>query len=182
MNQLFQWLTDLFRGARPWVIVLAWERGVRARLGKNTTILEPGFHWRIPWLDEVRMLNNRLRITSFPCVTVSTRDGRAITCAGNIGFRIADPRAALLAMSSPDNVLTAVGQSIAARLIAEGPTPASLSVAAIEAAALEELRAFVEGKGLHIESFRLVDFAQVRAFRLLQEDWRPNSKQDEGHS
>jgi regulator of protease activity HflC (stomatin/prohibitin superfamily) len=162
------------------VIVLAWERGVLVRLGRNARILEPGFHWRIPYLDEVRTLNNRFRIACFPCATISTRDGKVMTCAGNVGFRIADPRAALLALSQPDDILAAMAQSAIAELVAER-TAQDLTAAYIEARALASLRDFGAARGLEVEFVRLVDFAAVRAIRLLQGQWRPRSHEDAGH-
>jgi regulator of protease activity HflC (stomatin/prohibitin superfamily) len=182
VNQLFTWLADLFKGAKPWVIVLAWERGVRVRFGNRTTVLEPGLHWRIPFFDEIRTLNNRLRVAAFPCVTVSTRDGRAVTISGNVAFRITDPKAALLAMSEPGMMLAAVAQSVCARLISAADSVQQLEAPALEASAVADLREFAAGKGIEVEFFRLVDFVVVRALRLLQEEWRPRSNEDAGHS
>jgi regulator of protease activity HflC (stomatin/prohibitin superfamily) len=182
MNQLFSWLADLFKGARPYVIVLAWQRGVRVRLGKRTTVLEPGFHWRIPFLDEVRVLNNRFRVEAFPCVTISTRDGKAVTIAGNVAFRVVDPMAALLAMSQPEMVLSALAQSVMAQLVASAESAAALDARSLQDAALVELREFARDKGIEVVFCRLVDFVVVRAFRILDEVWRPRSQEDSGHS
>jgi len=181
VNQLLEALAALFRGSLPWVVVLAWERAVRVRLGKHVRMLEPGIHWRIPYVDEVRALNTRLRVTSFPCSTVSTRDGHAVTVAGNIGFRIADPLVALLAMSDPDVVLQAFGQSVVAEIISRAPKADQLTVSDVEERALASIEEFAATRGLHVEFFRLVDFAMVRAFRLLQEQWRPSSRTDACH-
>lgn len=181
MNQLFEWIANLFRSARPWIIVLAWERGVRVRLGRHTHILEPGFHLLIPWLDTVRTVNNRFRIACFPCATISTLDGKVMTCAGNIAFRITDPMAALLALAAPDMILAAVAQSSIAEIVARSAFE-GISVPEVEAQAQAKLVDFCAGKGIEVQFVRLVDFAAVRAIRLLQEQWRPGSNQDAGHA
>ena len=173
MNQLFQWLADLFQGARIWTTVLPWERGLRVRLGRWSRLLEPGLHWRIPFLDTVRLINTRLRIASVNCVTVTTRDGKTVTAAATVGFRITDPLKALLTIQQPEDAAAALAQaSIAAYLI-----PRKYDALAIEEMENEVL-ATLRGSGLDgmaFEFVRVVDFAIVRTIRLLQEQWRPNT-------
>jgi len=173
VNQLFQWLADLFQGARIWTTVLPWERGLRVRLGRWTRLLEPGLHWRIPFLDVVRLINSRLRIASIPCVTVTTQDGKTVTAAGAVGFRITDPYKALLTIQNPED---------AAAALAQAGFAAYLIVRKADALSVEEMEREVLGvlassglDGLEFEFVKVVDFAIVRTIRLLQEQWRPNT-------
>lgn len=173
MNQFFQWLANFFQGSRPWQVVMPWERALRVRLGKRTILWEPGFHWRIPFVDEVRIVNTRLRIASVPCITVTTTDGKTVTVAGCVGFRIFDPFQTLLTIQHPEDAASALAQAAVAKYIASRRV-AELSMEQMEQTALDALTTSSMA-GLAFEFVRVVDFAVVRTFRLLQEVWRPNT-------
>ena len=175
MNEVLQWLMGLVRGARCWVVVQPWERAVRVRLGKRTTLLEPGLHGRIPYADEVTVVNTRLRVAAVATQTITTKDGKALTTGGNVGFRIAQPLEALNALQSPESTVAAIAQRAVASFISSREW-AALSCPQVEADVLAALRAFGMGKGITVEFVSCVDFAVVRTFRLLQlADWRPGT-------
>ncbi len=173
MNQLLQWLSDLVQGARLWTIVLPWERGVCVRLGYWTRRWEPGLHWRIPFLDQARVLNTRIRIVPVPCVTVTTKDGKTVTVAGTVGFQIADPFQVLLTVQKPEDAVMAISMAALAEYIVTRRTDA-IDVSAMETSVLDSLRR-APLKGFEFIFAKVVDYAIVRTIRLLQEPWRPNT-------
>ena len=62
------------------------------------------------------------------------------------------------------------------------PMPGALvDVVRIEEHALKTLSDFAATRGLRVEFFRLVDFARIRAFRFLNDQWRPSTQLDAGH-
>ena len=173
MNQLLQWLSDLFQGAKAWTVVMPWERAVCIRLGRWVRPWEPGLHFRVPFLDQVRVINTRLRMSAVPCVTVTTRDGKTVTAAGCVGFTIADPYRALLTVQQPEHAASALGQAALAAYITARSVD-ELRVAEMESAALTTLQA-AGLAGFEFVWVKTVDFAVVRTFRLLQEQWRPST-------
>lgn len=174
MTEVLQWLMGLVRGARCWVVVQPWERAVRVRLGKHPRLLEPGLHPRIPYADEVTVVNTRLRVAAVATQTVTTRDGKALTIGGNVGFRIAQPLEALNALQSPESTVAALAQREASTFISQREW-ADLAGPLVERAVLDALRAFAVGKGITFDFVSCVDFAVVRTYRLLQEEWRPGT-------
>jgi regulator of protease activity HflC (stomatin/prohibitin superfamily) len=175
VNAFLQWIADACRSAKWWAVVLPWEQAVRVRAGKHTKLLSPGWHWRIPFVDEVRTFNNRLRLASFPSLTVTSKDGKTITAAGLIGFRISDPLTAMLALSQPEATCGGLAMGHVARYLSERSFEAvsAEEVGVSAAQAIEE-----QAPGCSVEFVRLVDFACVRTFRLLQDQWRPGTDRD----
>jgi regulator of protease activity HflC (stomatin/prohibitin superfamily) len=178
VTEFFRWLIELVRGARFWRIVQPWERAVRTRAGKRAKVLDAGFHLVIPWLDEVRPINTRLRVAAVPLLTVTTKDGRTISVGGSIGFRIVDPLDAMLRLHHPTGLFPVLAQAAIAGYIVSRSLDA-LVVGEVEAATLDELRE-AAGAGIAIDFFRIVDFAAVRTYRLLDEQWRPHTNEVEG--
>lgn len=168
-----QWLADLLQRVKLWAVVQPWEIGVRVRVGRFVTKLNPGFHWRLPFLDTVTIVNTRLRVVAFPALTVTTMCGKTMTVAGSVGLRIHDPFAAMMAVSHPEDTYSALVQGVAARYIATHRAD-EVSVAKFEHEVIEKLHAS-EIPGVTCEFVNVVDFAAVRTIRLLQEQWRPGT-------
>ena len=173
MNELFQWIVNLLKDARFWQIVLPWERGVRVRFGRWVKVWEAGLHLRIPFFDDVRVVNTRLMVATVPSLTVTTLDGRVVTLAANIGLRIADPVKVLMAFRDPTNVCSAFAQGEFQSFIASR-TLEDCKPAVVERAVSVALTAFGK-EAIEFVFVRLVDFAVCRTIRLINDNWRPNS-------
>ena len=150
MNELLHWLSQIFSSWKCWIVIAPWEVGVRVRLGRNATALAPGPHWRIPFLDEVTLVNTRMRISSTPPITIPGSDGKARVVAANVGYLVTDPLLAMLRFTDP---LAAV-----------------LSIATAEPAVECEarVRERFEGTGVVVEFLRFVEDVEIPALRLLQ--------------
>lgn len=158
MNQLVEWLSRVFGSWKFWVVVPPWDVGVRVRLGKYAVELVPGFHFRVPFVDDVTLVNTRLRITTTPPVTIEGTEGRARVISAAIGYRISDPLVAMLAYEQPMNVLMAYAQAeVAMRSTADK--------------CLAILREVFCPHGIEVEFVRFVEDVDIPALRLLQNGW-----------
>ena len=173
------WLSEFFgffRAFQFWVIVAPWELGLRVRLGNRAQVLRPGPHWRIPFLDRIFVQSVRLRAISDSGQTVTTRDGKILTLAVAVTYHIEDIEKLYNSVSSPESTLLHQIQGIIANEVsthdASGMTPASL-----ESLITEKLPCTEWGLG----SVRLMitTFAFIRAFRIMQYDYRSLSAANE---
>lgn len=171
-----EWYTTLLRGfSKPfkwWLVVATWERGLRVRFGKNPKVLEPGLHFRIPYVDRVYVQSVRLRTLTDANINATTMDGRNIVVSVGIEFEIRDIAALYDSLSSPD-------QTIAAR-IAESIVR-NVAHTASDKLAMGQLAEFatssIDVKPWGLESFRvsIISFTRCRAYRLLMNDYRSGS-------
>lgn len=172
LDGFFNWLRSLLDGIKLWVVVSPWELAVRVRCGKFTKTLQPGWHWRIPVLDEVILINTRLRLMNVPCQTITTRDGKTLTVSAMIGFCITDPETALKEFHAPADSCAALAMGEISKFIGE-KTLAEIDKSEMEAAICAELVGTV--KGIEFRHVHIIDFAAVKTIRLMQESWRPNA-------
>jgi regulator of protease activity HflC (stomatin/prohibitin superfamily) len=171
-----QWLTSILQQVKLWAVVAPWERAVRVRLGKHVAVLQPGIHFRIPLADSVLMFNNRLRIASFPNQTLTTEDGRTISIAGNVGFRIEDPLLAMQSLQQPEYSVAALVQTTVSSFVTSRAL-VDIDKSEMEQEAKSDLSRIASG--LAIEYVSMTDFAPVnRTFRVLGDEWRPSTKPD----
>jgi hypothetical protein len=156
VHQLIAWLSQVFQTWKFWIVVPPWDVGVRVRLGKIAAALQPGLHFRLPFLDEITLVNTRLRLTSTPSVSMpGTSPSKVKSVAVTVGFSIKDPVMAMLAYTMPDNMISSYAQ---AQLNSHGQ-----NVEAIKAALAREF----DGHGIVIESVHFVENVEVRTIKLL---------------
>lgn len=159
MNQLAEWLSRIVTSWKFWTIVAPWEVGIRVRLGRRAIALVPGPHWRVPFVDEVLLVNTRTRVSSSPPVTISCDSGSHVRCVkAIIGFKIVDPLVAVNRFQYPSVAVMGRAQS----MLATGQSAEEIE---------EALRIEMKPDGIEIEYFQLVEDVEVPALRLLQEGW-----------
>lgn len=94
-SQLFTWF----------VVVAPWEQAVRVRLGKHVHLLDAGVCIKIPFVDRVFRQSIRRRLSIIRAQTLTTLDGKVVTCAGAIGYNIADLRKLYDTLESPNGTI-----------------------------------------------------------------------------
>lgn len=163
MTEILQAIINFFGQFKFFVTILPWEVAVRTRLGNRVRVWEPGWHIKMPFIDDVKVVNTRLRVVHTTPQTVTTADGKQVTIAFVLGFSITKPKETLLRLIEPETTLVAVVQSAVARYVWELPA-ASLSIPGIEAHALSA----VNIEGIAPEFVRVADFVVARTYRLIQ--------------
>lgn len=173
---LSQILAAAWRPFQWWVTIAPWERGLRVRLGKVAATLEPGIHFRVPFLDRVYVQSVRLRIIEQEGQTITTADGKVLTVSIAVQFAIEDIAKLYATIAMPEMTLL----SRAAALIAEHVARARSTE--LTGALLEErVSAALPGAEWGLGQCRayITTFAVVRTYRLLQNSYRSLSGVDE---
>ena len=70
--------------------VQPWEQGIRVRLGKHTILQGPGIHFKLPFIDIIYIQNTRVRMMNTHNQTISTTDGKSLSLAGSVRYKIKD--------------------------------------------------------------------------------------------
>lgn len=170
MTSIFQWLSDILQKVKLWVIINPWERGVRVRLGKHTFLLEAGWHWKLPFLDEVTIVNTRLRIAPTGFQTLTTKDGKTLTVAILLGFTVVDPLKALLKFQRPESSYTALVLEATSAYITY-TTFYNISVSSLEDAVYTKLASCDDG--IKVDFAKVVNYAVIKTYRFIQDSWTP---------
>jgi hypothetical protein len=156
LPQILDWLSRLFDSWKFWIVIPPWDAGVRVRFGNKATALRPGFHFRLPFLDAITIVNTRLRIDATPPITVHGGGGRSRYLTANVGFKITDPLKAMMHYGLPGPVVLSRTQVEMSRV---GTTAEEC---------LPRLREYFHaGTGVEIEFICFIDDIEARAYRLL---------------
>lgn len=161
LQQIADWIAKL----KCWYVVRPWEQAIRVRCGKWIVSVLPGFHFRIPFIDEVLIQNVRLRVLNLPVQTVTNKSGETVTLSGAVRWRISDVRMIYEKLHTPEDWIYNTVLAALAEAVFESngdATPLKLGVAATKV-----LVSGSPGLGLEIECVSVTDFARVRTYRLI---------------
>lgn len=153
----------------------------------------PGLHPKIPLLDEVYMVNTRLRLAPSTDQTLSTKDGKVVTLSIALGFSIIDPLQAMNTYQDPESSVAMLSNNFAADYITSRD---------LEEIHTSEIEGFIEAglkdvdphNGITIEFVKVTNFVwstPSKTLRLIQNDivvdhsinpadkakWQPNVMQ-----
>jgi membrane protease subunit HflK len=175
MNWLSQ-VFGFFRGFQFWIVIAPWESALRVRLGKNATVLNPGPHLRIPFVDRLFVQPTRLRTVSDSGQTVTTRDGKAVTLAVSIRYAIGDIRRLYQAACYPEVTLLCLVQGLLAEAVAESRSE-SLVPKQLEEAVTAKIPA--DDWGLTDVHVMITGFAFPKVFRIFNYEYRSTTRVNE---
>ena len=96
-DRIFDFISDAWEWLIPWVIIDQYEQGVVLFLGKYTRVVNPGLCFIWPFGIESVKYETVVRQTSYlDPQSLTTKDGKSVTVAGIIIYKIIDIRKFLL--------------------------------------------------------------------------------------
>lgn len=149
-----------------WIVIQPWERGIRVRFGKNQKLLSGGVHFRIPFLDTFYIQCIRLRVISMPIQTLTSKDIKTVTLSGSIGYEISNIETLYNNMVNPELTVSNIAMGAIADYIYSSNIE-EITAIDIENMVLSKLE--TEKYGIKIGYFKLLNFAIVRTYRLIQD-------------
>lgn len=90
LDKFIDLLISLFNDIKPIVFVLEYKKGVLFRAGRFLKILEPGWHFRIPFVDSVYMENVVNKTICIREVNITTKDGNSVSIAAKFNVKVDD--------------------------------------------------------------------------------------------
>lgn len=167
MNWFQQIMESIGQLLRWWFIVLPWEQALRVRLGNRIVLFESGLHFQVPFIDRVYIQNIRRRIAPIRIQTITTQDGKTVTLAGSLSYKITDIEKLYRTLHQAESTIMQSVQGIVSDFVVRNDlaqcTPRKVAENVTE-------RLNLDRYGLGETEFFLTDFAIVRTYRLLQDE------------
>jgi SPFH domain / Band 7 family len=167
LQALVNFVNNFFRLFQWWVVCSPWQVGVRVRLGKHVRTFGPGVHWSIPYMDHFFVESVRLRVSGLETQTLTTRDGQTITLSGTYGYCLQDVRKLFDTLYQPEQTIRNLVESAIAQYVA---THDFADCAPLTIVAAVEPTLDLAKYGLGCLQVRIVEYARVRTYRLIQGD------------
>lgn len=149
-------------------MVLPWEQAVRVRAGSRIKLYEAGLHFRVPFLDYVWIQNTRRRASHVEAQTLSTRDGKTVTVAGSLAYRVSDVMVLQQSLHQAAQTLSQIAAGSCSRYVITHQF-SECTPERIVAAVNDAIKPGFDKVGLADAEFFLTDFVTTnRTYRLVQ--------------
>lgn len=96
LDRLIDLLVQLWDHFKPILFILEYEEGVLFRAGKFKKVLKPGWHPRIPFVDDYHLENVKGDTMNVVPVTITTLDNKTISIGCEFDFYIQDIKQAMV--------------------------------------------------------------------------------------
>lgn len=166
LDRLIDIVASAWARLLPWVVIDPWERGVVVRLGQFHRDLDPGFHWRIPFVEIVAydtVVPDTHQLAAQP---LTTSDGQQISVQAVLLYQIRDLKKLLLVgdreRALHDTAAGLVAQHVAATPWAEIGTEASVQTV------FRSVRQRGFRYGIEVQELQFTGLQKSRSYMLLQ--------------
>jgi membrane protease subunit HflK len=169
-DKLIELLSTWWYYITPVVIIPTYEEAVLLRFGHFKKVLHPGFHVKLPILDEVLTQHVVVTTLSLSAQSLYTLDKQNIVVKGVIKYRIADVKTFLLEVYDAQDALSDMTQSIIKNIIIS-TTMDNCIDPDIDNVLTKKVRVEARKWGVDIQQVTLTDIAPIRSFRIINDSF-----------
>jgi regulator of protease activity HflC (stomatin/prohibitin superfamily) len=150
-------------------VVRSGERGLRFTLGRATNEVGPGFHFMLPWLQTIDIVQDRAKTLDIPDQRVTTHDGIVLAVDCSVVYRIVDIRKALIEIDNLERGMTHLLPIAVQQVLGHLSNDGLRASDGLDAQLDQRLSALVSAWGVQLESARLTSIAPSRrSLRITQ--------------
>lgn len=118
-ERIFDWIDRGWGHLKPFFVVDAFERAGVLRLGRFQRSAQPGFHWKIPFLDAVIEITACVTTVRLPAQYLTTQDDVQVALAAIIKYEIVDVEPYITGIFDQHDVLCDVTMGAIRRQVSE---------------------------------------------------------------
>jgi membrane protease subunit HflK len=163
-------LSDSWSALTPFFTIPQYEKGVILRLGKYLRTVEPGPHWKMPFVDtwlSVEAVQTTMHVQK---QTLATRDGVSVTTSAVLQYEIKDPKLFLLEVYEGIDAINDIALSEIKDVITNHTwEQIRLESEILEKEIVKKIRRQVRAYGVHIKRFGFADIGKIKTIRLMND-------------
>jgi len=152
----------------PVAVVNQTDKGVRLRFGKFKEVLNPGWHFKISFVDEVLKHTVLWTTISLTSQSLTTKDKKGVVVKAVIKYRISDIETFLLEVWDAIDALSDMTQGIIFDIVKE-KTLEELQNSDLKPLISRKVRSEAKRWGIEVDTVTLSDFAEITSIRLLSD-------------
>jgi len=150
----------------PLTMVDKWELGLRVRVGKYLTPLEPGLRVSLPFIDTVLTENATLRSVNLEEQTMTTVDRVNVSAGGVIWYHVVDLKKLWMEVENHEDSMSNLAMVALAGKLGEVEFT-ECSLMALQGVAQKKIRGEARKWGIYVDGFQLTDLCESQVFRFI---------------
>jgi len=168
LDRLIDFLLQFIDQLLPITPINQTDKGVRLRFGKFKEILNPGWHYKIPFVDKILSHSVLWTTYSVPAQSLTTKDGKDVVVKAVIKYRVVDIQTFLLEVWDAIDAISDMTQGIIFDIVKD-KTWEELQTIDLKPLITRKARLEAKRWGIEVETVTLSDLAKIRSIRLLND-------------
>ncbi len=166
-DRIFDWIDRGWSHLKPFFIVICTDKAGVLRFGKYHRSAEPGFHWKIPLVEQVIDVTAVETTWHSPAQPLTTKDDVAVTATTVVRYEVVDPQAYITKIFDQKDVLADRTMGAVRRLVAKSTYRELVDSEDPEAKIATALRRTVGRYGFQIHEVTFTAFTKSKALMLI---------------
>jgi len=167
-DRLIDFILQFFDQLVPFKVVNQTDKAVRLRFGKFKETLSEGFHWKIPFVDEIISHSVLWTTISLTSQSLTTKDQKDVVVKVVIKYRIVNIETFLLEVWDAIDAISDMTQGIVFDIIKE-KTWDELQTTDLKPLITRKAKSEAKRWGIEVETVTLSDLARIKSIRLLND-------------
>jgi regulator of protease activity HflC (stomatin/prohibitin superfamily) len=164
-DRIIDFLISIIDKILPVVVVDHYNQGVRLRFGKYNAVLNPGLHFKIPFVDKVIEEMVKTTTVNLSEQTITTKDWRSVVVRAIIKYEVGDVKLFLLEVNDAIDALSDMSKGIIRDQIKKRDWK-DCNGDDLEKEIYLKIRKEASKWGLKVLEVTLTDLGEVPSFRL----------------
>lgn len=166
LDRLIDFLLGFWDKLVPCYIINEYQEGVVLRFGHFNKVVEKGFYWKIPFIDEIIEQHVMVTTLNIPPQSIITLDEHSLVIESVVKYRISDTKKYILEVFDAEDAIRDITQSTIKRVIAEKSWD-DCRGNDLDDLITKRTRAEIRKFGISIEQVTLTSMDKIRSFRLI---------------
>ena len=168
LDKIIEVVAGIWNQIVPCQVVNHYNKGVMLRLGKFKKAIEPGFHWKIPFADQIidhTVVATTMELSS---QSLTTKDEKNIVVRGVVKYKINDIETFLLDVYDAVDAISDMTMGTIKKVITS-KTWEECKDDSIDDLITKKARVEAKKWGIEIISVTLTDLGVIRSIRLFND-------------
>lgn len=167
-DKLLELLAQFWHELVPFIVIREYEQGIVLRLGKYNRTIVGGFHWKLPFIEEVIAEHTVPTTIALEAQSVTTSDDKSVVVRGIVKYRVSDIKTFLLDVYDAHDGISDMAQGIIKTVLGER-TWLECQSPDVENMITKKIRTEAKRWGLEVLTVILTDLAIIRSIRLFSD-------------
>lgn len=167
IDRLLDFIIQFLEDILPCYIVKYYNKGVCLRFGKkHKGVLEPGLHWKIPFVDKIYEHLVKPTTLDLESQTVTTKDDISIVIKGSLKYEVSDIVTLMLETNGATDALKDMSEGIIRDVLIEKDWK-DCNDSIVTKKMSDKIKREAENWGIKVLQLRISTLAQMTSIRLL---------------
>lgn len=167
-NELIQWVKECWNEINPFFIVKEYQEALLLRFGKFKKLCKPGFHMKLPFVEEYIYQYIVQTTQSLSAQSLITKDGKNIVVRAMVKYKVVDSRVYLLEVFDAADAITDVTQGVIKNIIMAKSFEECLDNE-LDNMITKKCKSEIKKFGVEVMQVTLTDIAPIKSFRLIND-------------